>query len=75
MTDTIIIINTILMLIIILYELYVLLTGKKRMEHFINEETMQNKNINDVIDYAIELEHRIIQLESQNKKWRYKKND
>jgi len=69
MTDTIIIINTILMLIIILYELYVLLTGKKRMEHFINEETMQNKNINDVIDYAIELEHRIIQLELQIKKW------
>ena len=57
------------MLIIILYELYVLLTGKKRMEHFINEETMQNKNINDVIDYAIELEHRIIQLELQIKKW------
>jgi len=68
MTDIILIIDTVLIFIIVLYELLVLLTGKKRMEYFIEKETVQNENINDVIDYAIELERRIIQLELQIKK-------
>ena len=69
MTDIILIVDTVLIFIILLYELFVLLTGKKRMEYLIKREILHDKRINEVRDYANGLEHRIIQLELQIKKW------
>jgi len=69
MTDTITVMNTVLMLILAVYSALITVIGYEKFRWLKSKQDIYYCRFNKVEDRIIELEHKITQIEYQIKKW------